>query len=89
MLSIAEQIEAARPHFNEPKPDPKQRARTLSFREQVHATLPKTNGITTPEIGERVGIHKSTICESLKDLKKHGRAKVIGKLNRFDLWVRT
>lgn len=88
MLSIVQQIEAARPHFLAPKIDGVKVQRPRTYSEQVLAALPKKNGITTAEIMETVDIHKSMISECLKELKAAGKAKNIGMKRRFALWVR-
>jgi DNA invertase Pin-like site-specific DNA recombinase len=88
MFSLIDQLQAASPHLLAAKPAPKSKVRTLTFKEQVFATLPKKNGITTHEIIKKVDIHKSTVSECLKALKAEKRAKVIGKFECYQVWVR-
>ncbi len=91
MLSIVQQLEAARPHFTLEKPVIVKNGNQVGriHREMIYKFLPKTNGVSSREIEEKFGISPNCVSQNLKELKRDGLARKEGRRGRFMCWVRT
>jgi predicted transcriptional regulator len=90
MLSIVQQLEAARPHFVVEKPVIVKNGNQVGriHRELIYKFLPKTNGVSSREIEEKFGISRACACQNLNELRVDGLAARVGKVGKFMQWIR-